>query len=60
MTLARCLGSEAGNGVREFNFYSGNGVNYIFFVNMLFQGVFQNFGMRLIIQGEQFIECFFV
>ncbi|MFZ4726935.1 MAG: polysaccharide lyase family 8 super-sandwich domain-containing protein, partial [Paludibacter sp.] len=47
MSSIRTVGSEAGNGDGEFNFYSGNGTNYIFVTgNEYNSGYFKRFNHR--------------
>ncbi|MFZ4726677.1 MAG: polysaccharide lyase family 8 super-sandwich domain-containing protein, partial [Paludibacter sp.] len=47
MSSTRTVGSEAGNGDGEFNFYSGNGTNYIFVTgNEYNSGYFKRFNHR--------------
>jgi chondroitin AC lyase len=47
MTSTRTVGAEAGNGDGEFNYYSGNGTNYIFFTGKEYNGeYFRQFNNR--------------
>lgn len=47
MTSTRTVGNEAGNGEGEFNYYSSNGVNYIFVTGKEYDGdYFKNFNVR--------------
>ncbi len=47
MSSTRTVGAEAGNGDGEFNYYSGNGTNYIFFTGKEYNGdYFKHFNYR--------------
>ncbi|MEI8273452.1 MAG: polysaccharide lyase family 8 super-sandwich domain-containing protein [Paludibacter sp.] len=47
MSSTRTVGAEAGNGDGEFNFYSGNGTNYIFMTGKEYNGnYFKKFNNR--------------
>lgn len=47
MSSTRTVGAEAGNGDGEFNFYSGNGTNYIFVTGKEYSGeYFKRFNHR--------------
>ena len=47
MSSTRTVGAEAGNGDGEFNYYSGNGTNYIFYTGTEYNGdYFKNFNNR--------------
>ena len=47
MSSTRTVGAEAGNGDGEFNYYSGNGTNYIFHTGSEYNGdYFKNFNNR--------------
>lgn len=47
MSSTRTVGAEAGNGDGEFNYYSGNGTNYIFYTGAEYNGdYFKNFNNR--------------
>lgn len=47
MSSTRTVGAEAGNGDGEFNYYSGNGTNYMFFTGKEYNGeYFKRFNNR--------------